>query len=341
MKENQKQHQVFIEGAGLSFTISENDSILGGILRSGVGIPYECNAGGCGSCKYTLIEGDVVDDFEGSAGLRASDKRKNKHLACVSRPQSDCVIEIKPDAEYVAKTRPKRVNATLQSVEKLTHDLWEFYFESDRPARFLPGQYAKLSLPGVAGPRSYSMCNNGNNDGRWGFQIKRTEGGSASSFLFDNAVLGSRITIDAPYSIAHLNEQSERPLICIAGGSGLAPMVSILHGAAKMALEGKRPILYYGARTVDDVISKEYLDRIPHFDVEKQYIPIVSEVEPGNSWSGPTGMVHEYLAESLDDDCQDCDYFIAGPPPMVDAVRRHLILERKIPVEHLHYDRFY
>ena len=116
-------------------------------------------------------------------------------------------------------------------------------------------------------------------------------------------------------------------------------MVSILHGVAEIDGNTHKPILYYGARTVDDVVCKEYVDTIPGFSSDQQFIPIISESEP--QWMGATGFVHEYLAQRLGDDCKDFEYYIAGPPPMVDAVRRHLILDRRIPAEQLHYDRFY
>ena len=164
-------HQVSIEGTELVFDINENDTLLGGILRARGGVPYECNAGGCGSCKYILIEGEVVDDLSESPGLRASDRRKNKHLACISHPRTDCTIQIKLDNDYIPKHPPQKSPASLQSIKKLTHDLWEFIFESEHTARFLPGQYAKLTIPGVDGPRSYSMCNIANDARRWAFQI--------------------------------------------------------------------------------------------------------------------------------------------------------------------------
>lgn len=337
----QSLYQVSIEGTGLVFDINENDTVLSGILRAGTGIPYECNAGGCGSCKYTLIEGEVVDDLNESPGLRASDRRRNKHLACISHPRSHCKIQIKPDSDYVPKHPPQQIQATLQSIEKLTRDLWEFRFDTSQAAHFLPGQYAKVSIPGVTGPRSYSMCNTANDTGQWAFQIKRVEGGSASSVLFADALKEIRVTIDAPYSIAHLKTDSPRPIICIAGGSGLAPMISILQGVSEIHGYTHKPVLFYGAQTVDDLVSREYLDTIPGFGSDQQYIPIISNSKSGLDWKGATGLVHEYLAETLSDNCKDFDYYIAGPPPMVDAVRRHLILDRGIPVEQLHYDRFY
>ena len=334
-------HRVAISHSELVIHVDHGDTLLGGILRAGVGVPYECNAGGCGSCKYTLLDGSVADDLEETAGLRASDRRKSKHLACISRPQSDCTIELKLDPEYTPKNAPRKVDASLHSIEKLTHDLWEFHFDAPRTASFLPGQYAKVSLPGVTGPRSYSMSNVANEVGRWSFQIKRMEGGAASKVLFDGLTTDLQVTIDGPYSTAYLRSDSVRPIICIGGGSGLAPMVSILRGISQRKSDKTKPVLYYGARQEKDVVDQEYLATIPGFNPENQYIPIVSEPEESDTWAGATGLVHEFLKSHLNETTQDSDFYMAGPPPMVDAVRRHLVLDRGIPVDRLYYDRFF
>lgn len=334
-------HQVSFANTDLSIKIDCGDTLLGGILRAGIGVPYECNAGGCGSCKYKLVQGIVADDLEDTAGLRVSDKRKNKHLACISRPQSDCVVDFKLDPQYTPKNIPGKTPATLHSFEKLTHDLWEFRFDSVGPAHFLPGQYAKISLPDVHGPRSYSMSNVANDEGKWLFQIKKVVGGAASEVLFKDSLKNLNITIDAPYSIAHLKSESQRQAICIAGGSGLAPMVSILHGITQLEHVKPDPILYYGARNCRDVVDKSYFNTISGFRPDDQYIPVVSEPAQSDNWAGATGMVHDFLKTQLEDAVCDYEYYLAGPPPMVDAVRRHLVLERGVPVEQLHYDRFF
>jgi len=341
LKTEQPQFRVTVADSSVAFSSNEDDTVLGSMLRAGIGVAYECNAGGCGSCKFTLIDGCVSDDLKESPGLRASDRRKNKHLACVCRVQSDCTISIKLDSAYIPATPPTRIAAHFVSQTPLTHDLWEFCFKSEEPAVFKPGQYAKLHIPGVSGPRSYSMANIANEDGFWVFQIKRVPGGSATGFLFGDGLEGQQVTIDAPYSIAHLDESSMRPVICIAGGSGLAPMVSILRGLAKSPTREVSPLLYYGARTQNDVVDPSYFADIPGFDAREQYIPVVSEPDVSSGYGGPTGFIHEYLVSALAEDCSAIDFYLAGPPPMVDAVRRHLVLDRKVPIEHLHYDRFF
>lgn len=335
------KHWVTIEDTGQGFEVSPDDTLLSGLLRLGVGVPYECNSGGCGSCKYTLVDGKVTEDYDAPAGLRQSDKRKNKHLACVSRVGSDCTIQLKTDQAYVPQLVPQKCRATLRSINKLTHDLWEFQFKSDSPARFLPGQYAKVIISEEVGSRCYSMSNLANGAGNWHFIIKNDLDGAASSILFNKEIDNMPITIDAPYSIAHLNPQSPRKVVCIAGGSGLAPMVSILRGIAQEQGDIRSSILYYGARTPKDVVNPDYFSGIPNFDSKKQYIPIISETNSNITWNGATGFIHEYLAKALNTDCEKNDYYIAGPPVMVDAVRRYLVLERSVPIQHLYYDRFY
>lgn len=334
-------HRVVLADTDYSFVQSNDDTLLSSMLRSGIGVPYECNAGGCGSCKFKLIEGSVSSDIENPPGLRQSDIRKNIGLACISRPESDCTISARLDSAYEPEIRPGKIDVTFVSRTPLTHDLWEFTFQSKSPADFLPGQYAKVFVAGVNGPRSYSMSNTANDQGIWQFQVKRVPGGSATSILFDADLDEVSIEIDAPYSIAHLDTKSTRPVICIAGGSGLAPMVSILRGLGESPVREVRPLLFYGARTPDDIIDPAYFSDISGFDADQQYIPVVSDPDTSSNYCGPTGFVHEHLVSALADDCAAIDFYLAGPPPMVDAVRRYLVLDRKVPIEHLFYDRFF
>ena len=175
----------------------------------------------------------------------------------------------------------------------LANDLWEFRFAANKPAEFLPGQYAKFHLPDVQGPRSYSMSNIANAEGAWEFQIKRTPGGAACDVLFDRLEEGDDVVIDAPYSIAHLQVETDRPTVCIAGGSGLAPMVSILRGLGTEPDGANNAILYYGARTPNDVVAPSAFAGIAGFSPESQYLPVVSEPDDAGKadWSG-TGWVY-------------------------------------------------
>ena len=338
---SKQTHRITLKGSNLFWDIDKNDTLLSGLTRVGAGVPYECNAGGCGSCKYTLIEGNVSDDLDNTQGLKASDRRKGKHLACISHALSDCTIEIKLDTQYQSKYAPQKIPASLIDVEKLTHDLWEYSFRSKQKAQFLPGQYAKIFIPGVDGPRSYSMSNTANDQGIWKFTIKRVPSGEASNILFDPKLSNLEVVLDTPYSIAHLVSNDTGGVVCIAGGSGLGPMVSILMGVVDQRGSAKSAVLYYGARTEQDIVPFDYFSNISGFVTSQQYIPVVSETSAESNDSYPTGYLHEYLKSSHPVMDNSFEYYIAGPPPMVDAVRKYLVLERGISVTNLHYDRFY
>ncbi len=335
------RYQISITDTGLAFKANREDTILCAMLRAGIGVPYECNAGGCGSCKYTLNEGKVIDDMSDTTGLKPRDKRKNKHLACISHAQSECNITIKLDKNYQPSIVPSRTVAVFVSKQSLTRDFWEFCFKSEGPATFLPGQYAKVGIPGVVGPRSFSMSNTANSEGIWSFQVKKVDKGAASSVLFEQSLEGLPVIIDAPYSIAHLQEHSSRPIVCIAGGSGLAPMVSIIRGVAKQEKMVQLPMLYHGVRTEHDIVEPSYFPGIRGFDPNTQYVPIVSEPTSNTGWPGTATLVHEYIAKNFPEEIGQTDFYLAGPPLMVDAVRRFLILDRGVSVNHLHYDRFF
>ncbi|MEQ8967866.1 MAG: 2Fe-2S iron-sulfur cluster binding domain-containing protein [Azospirillaceae bacterium] len=328
-------------GAGDTVRVAPGDTLLGALLRAGRGIAYECTAGGCGSCKVTLLDGTVDPGDEGAPGLRPADRRRGKVLACLSRPRDDCRIAVKIDPAYVPRIRPWARRARLVERAALTPDLHEFTFAADGPADFLPGQFARLFLPGLDAPRCYSMSNIANGDGTWRFIVKRVPGGAATGRLFADDAVGLEVALDAPYSIAHLGDPAPRPVTCVAGGSGLAPMISILHGLAARGRGLAKARLFYGARTAAEVVRAERLAEIPGFDADRQYVPVVSEPAAGDGWSGAVGLVGDRLGEAAGADAAARDYFIAGPPPMVDAVRRLLVLDRKVPVDQLHYDRFY
>ncbi len=332
--------RVSIEGCDLSVTTEADETLLSALLRAGIGLAYECNAGGCGSCKVTLLEGEVTEDRADCPGLRPADRRRNKRLACVSRPLSDCRIEVRQDPAYVPVIRPKRKAARLLERQALTRDLWRLRLQTQGPARFLPGQYAKLTVPGLAAPRSYSLANLANERGDWEFLVKRVPDGRVSTALTGDELDGREVLLDGPYSVAHLDQASPRRSILVAGGSGLAYAVSILRGLAAIGRAGET-LLIYGARTTRDLVDPSWFADIAGFDPAHQYQPVLSEPGDAEAWDGPSGLLHEHLDRVLPRDPSGLDFYLAGPPPMVDAVRRLLILERRVPVTQLRYDRFF
>lgn len=322
---------------------SADDSVLLASLRSGIGFPYECNAGACGSCKYELLDGQVESRCVDPPGLTARDVRKNIHLGCQTRALTDISIKARLSQEYVPTFKTRRIGARLVQKLDVTHDIKEFIFRADQPAEFHPGQYALLTLPTLGITRAYSMSNLPNKDGEWAFMIRRVPGGQATNFLFDVMNDSDPIEIDAPYGMAYIRE-NQRKIVCVAGGSGLAPMVSIAKGASKKGLLKDKPLeFFYGGRSYKDVAVDTQLNDLPEFGKKIFFHPVVSERTEENSkhWSGEFGFVHESVERNLGENITDCEFYFAGPPVMTKVLQETLMLKHNVPFNQIHFDRFF
>lgn len=337
-------HRIHIDGSPLGFEQDAADTVLRAALRAGIGFPYECNAGGCGSCRFEIVAGKVDVLWPEAPGLSERDRRKGRQLACQCRATGELTIRMRPGEEYAPRTVPQRRRARLIGCTDLTHDIREFRFATDTPAAFTPGQYASLVIDGVDAPRGYSMSNLPNAQGQWDFQIRRVPGGRATTVLFDTLAMGSAIELDGPYGLAGLREDSPRDIVCVAGGSGLAPMVSIARGAAAAGMLATRRLhFFYGARTPRDVCGEALLRDLPGFGSSLQFHPVVSDAASADAvgWSGDRGFVHEALPRLLGDSLAQHEFYFAGPPPMTQAIQALLMSTHLVPYQHIHFDRFF
>ena len=323
------------------FGCGEDDTLLRAGLRAGFGMPYECNTGNCGTCKAELLSGTVESMWPAAPGLNERDRAKNRVLACQARPTSDCAIKVRLRPENVPAHRPARFRATLEATRDLTHDLREFRFRAEGAPGFLPGQYALFELPGVTGYRTYSMANVDDGSGTWEFMVKRMPGGIGTNTLFDKVPIGSTLELDGPYGLAYLRNDSPRDLLCIAGGSGLAPILSVARGAVREpALDGRQIHVFYGARAPRDICGEAELSALPGYGSRIHFQPVVSNPEPGDGWTGPTGFVHEHVKGIFGERFKEFECYFAGPPAMAQAVQQMLIAAR-VPFPQVHFDSFY
>lgn len=339
-------------GDGRSFGCHGSDTLLRAALRAGVAATYECNSGGCGTCKYTLSSGEVIQLDPDAPGLSARDKRKGKMLGCQSIPLSDCEISlVAGESWYPEQTPPRIRDAEVSEVRHLTHDLREVTLISDGPADFLAGQFAMLCVPGapahqgsshLARPleRAYSMSNLPNSEGMWQFQIKRVPDGAISPLVVDQLSVGDHVTIDGPYGHAYLKD-SPRDVLVVAGGSGLAPMVSVARGLAARADAGERRLsFFYGGRRPIDLCAGQFIDELTSKLGSVELIEAIS-TDDAPGWTGLRGHVHELISPESVQGLADREIYVAGPPLMTDAVVRKLALDLEISTDHIHYDRFF
>lgn len=326
------------------FDCAEGDTLLRAGLRAGLALPYECGVGACGCCRCEVIEGEVADLWPEAPGLSDRDRRKGRRLACQSLPAGDVRLKLRLPPQAEPAIRPARHGATLVASRQITHDIREFVLRTDAPADFHPGQYALLALPGLDRERAYSMANLPNAAGEWHFRIRKVAGGGATTTLFERLAIGATVDLDGPYGLAHLRTDSPRDIVCIAGGSGLAPMLSIARGvAASPALAGRRVDFFYGGRSPADLCGEPDLARLPGFGETIRYHAAVSDADAAarGGWQGPVGPVHQLAESVLGERLAEAEFYLAGPPPMVEAVQQLLQVGHRLPPERIHFDRFF
>ncbi len=326
---------------GSGYGCEDDDTLLRAGLRAGFGFPYECNAGSCGTCKVELLEGQVTSLRPDAPGLGERDRARNRILACQSRPATDCRIKVRLRPENIPRHRPARFRARLAGFRDLTHDMREFHFLAEGAPGFIAGQYALFYLPGLEVPRTYSMSNADGGRGEWHFVVRRVPGGVGTVALFDKVAVGDEITLDGPYGNAYLRTDSPRDIVCVGGGSGLAPVLSLTRAAAiEPALAGRTVHAFYGARTQRDLCGAREIAALPGYGQRIFFEAVLSAPQGDPPWTGPTGFVHEHVRRWVGERWAQFDYYFAGPPPMAQAVQQMLI-EKRVPYPQVHFDSFY
>ena len=334
--------QITLAGTDVAFDCSD-DSILRAALRQGLGFPYECNVGSCGNCRFQLLEGEVEHERVDAPAWTERNRERKQYLGCQAKPLADCKIKVNLRDHYKSVHAPVRTEARLFATEDVTHDIREFRFRLAQPTPFLPGQYALLYVPGVIGARGYSMCNITDDGAEWHFQIKLVPDGAATPRLFREIAIGDTIRVDGPFGMAYLREEAPRDVLCLAGGSGLSPMISIARGfAGSQQLTGRNLHFVYGGRAARDICGEPMLKCLPGFGERIFYHPAISspESDPETTWAGRVGFVHAVAQEMHGENLKDFEIYFAGPPPMAEAVQ-HMLIKMKVPQTQVHFDRFY
>ncbi len=333
-----------IANSDVAFTCDDDDTVMRAALRAGLGFPYECNVGSCGNCRFELVEGEVHHERADPPAYSERDKQRNRYLGCQAKPHGDCEIKLRFGDRYKSHYLPQRTPGKLTEVLDVTHDIKEFRFAIETATKFLPGQYALIQLPGVTGARAYSMCNVTKDGKEWHFQIKLVPGGAATTKLFEGVSVGDVINFDGPFGMAYLREDAPRDVICLAGGSGLSPMVSIARAFAETeALKDKTLHFVYGGRRVQDVCGEDALKVLPGYGERILYYPVISmpEKDPeAANWTGRTGLITDAAKEIFGDKLGEHEIYFAGPPAMARAVMQ-IVMEQKVPPGQIHFDEFY
>ncbi|RDV00355.1 2Fe-2S iron-sulfur cluster-binding protein [Trinickia dinghuensis] len=311
--------------------VRSGDNLLEALRNHQVPISYSCTAGRCGTCRCRIVSGNVLVTGAAETNRPATDGELV--LACQATLVEDCVIEI-PEVDEIVVHPSKIIKTTVVGIEDLTHDIKRVRLALSKPFAFSPGQYASLQFsPELVRPYSMAVAAGGDEAE---FHIRVVPGGRVTSYVATQLKVGDAVRLSGPLGTAYLRTKTSDPIICIAGGTGLAPILSIVRGMADRGLT--HPVdLYFGVRSPRDIYGMAWLDelkaRLPSLTV---HVVVTSSNEPGPY---RTGVVTDAVKHDWDS-LKSWRAYIAGAPAMVDA-STILLRQKGVLAEHVYADAFY
>ena len=335
-----EKHKILFEPVGIEIEVDEDEYVLEEAFRQGVMLMHGCKEGQCSACKSFVLEGDIEMARYSTFALPEYESEEGYVLLCRAHAYSDMVIELINFDEHMLESGIpiQTVQAEVAEIEELTHDIRRLVLNLVDPPEmnFIPGQYAELYIPGTEVHRAYSMANTPSSDERAEFIIKVYPGGRFSGLLDGELKVGDRMKMRVPYGVFSLREKSDGDIIFVGGGSGMAPIWSILNHMAEKGIE-RKATYYYGARTKKDLFyleeAKELAERLP---AEFRFVPALSE--PGDDWDGETGLITDVVTR-LEGDLSGTEAYLAGPPPMIDAAIP-VLMRKGVNKDNIFYDKF-
>jgi p-cymene monooxygenase electron transfer component len=336
----QSVSKVMAQPSGISFEVRRSQSILEAALAQGIAFPHSCTVGTCGSCKCRLLSGKIREITNFAYVLSAEELRANVVLACQAGAKTDVVLDV-PGLESKRLHPAGDFTARISDIQDLTHDIKRVILSLDRPLRFDAGQYVQLSVDAIFGARAYSLAMAPAAEGNQTLElfIRRVPEGEFTELLFAGHLLDLPIKVHGPAGNFWLRD-SRAPMICIAGGSGLAPLISMLQDAATRQV-GRHCVLLFGARSQADLYGREAIEAIAaQWNGAFQFVPVLSDAQSDDTWHGARGLVTEQIAAAAADLIgADTQAYLCGPPPMIDAALP-VLSALGIAPQHIHFDKF-
>lgn len=330
-------YTVSFEPSGHQIEVADGERVLTAALRHGIQLPYSCRGGACGACKVQIIEGEVEYPDGDPDALNATEMAVGMALLCSAVPTADLRIEaheLASDDEPEVKNLPCRV----VKKEQLNHDVLRLFLKlpETQRLRFLAGQYIDFLLPDDR-RRAFSLANAPHRDELLELHIRHVPDGNFTDFLFNQIQEKAMLRMEGPLGQFTLREDSPRPKLMVAGGTGFAPIKSILEHAFAEELQ-QDIYLYWGVRAKRDLyldeLPRRWTDMHPNF----HYIPVLSEPQDSDQWQGRTGWVHQAVLADHPD-LSGHDVYAAGPPAMTDAAAE-AFNAAGLPMERYYSDAF-
>ena len=329
-------HQVTLQPSGHQFTVQDGETVLEAALRENFALPYGCRNGACGACKGKVLSGGVDYGEHQPHTLPDDEKKQGLALFCTAKPTSDLVIEAKEIGaakDIPVKTLPTRI----EKMEKLADDVMALWLKlpANERLQFLPGQYIDILLKDGK-RRSFSLANAPEEDELLELHIRHVPGGFFTDQVFASMKAKDILRIKGPLGSFFLRE-SDKPALFLAGGTGFAPIKSILTHAFHHKVD-RQMVLYWGAKSLADL----YLPGVPSAWQKEHgnfsFIPVLSDPKPADNWPGRTGYVHQAVLNDFAD-LSGWQVYACGAPPMIEAARKDFI-SRGLPEDEFYADSF-
>ena len=330
--------QISILPSGRTFTVNPGEAMLAAGIRQGIGLPYGCKDGACGSCKCKKIEGTVIHGPHQAKALSEAEEANGYVLTCCGVAQTDVVLESRQVTEagaFPIRKMPARVSA----LERLSHDvmLVRLQLPANDPFIYHAGQYIEFILRDGS-RRSYSMANARHNGPGVDLHIRHMPGGKFTDHVFGVMKEKEIQRIEGPFGSFYLREESDKPMVLLASGTGFAPIKALIE---HMQFQGitRMATLYWGGRRPEDLYQdawvREKMTEMPNL----HYVPVVSNAIPEDAWTGRTGFVHKAVLEDLPD-LSGYQVYACGAPIVVDSARLEYSDLAGLPEEEYYADSF-
>lgn len=327
------------DGQTLRFDCSSGQTLLEAAAEAQLLLPSQCRQGSCGACHANATRGDYLLGEHSPHALPAGE---GSLLMCRTWPRSDLAVALPFDADRIARSAIPRREATIAALEPLSEDTvrLELHLQPDDSgasvAEFEPGQFMELELPETGLRRAYSLANTGNWEGRLEFLVRLQPGGRFSGWLREQAQPGQTLVVHGPQGAFGLRENGLRARWFVAGGTGLAPLLSMLRRMAEF--QEPHPVrLYFGVNRREELFGRAQLDAL------RAELPALQVTEcvrqPDAAWSGFAGTPVDALARDLDGLASFPDLYLCGPPGLIDAAQA-LAQDKGVPAAQIFSERF-
>jgi CDP-4-dehydro-6-deoxyglucose reductase, E3 len=331
-------HLVTIQPSGHSFHVQPDETVLTAALRDGISLAYGCRNGACGSCKGKLVEGSIDYGKHSDTALPADEQARGMALFCVARPLTDIVIEAREISglkDQQVKTLPCRVQLLAKPAPDVA--LISLKLPANERLQYLAGQYIEILLKDGK-RRSYSMANAPHDDALLQIHVRHMPGGLFTEQVFGKMKERDILRFEGPHGTFFLREDSDKPIVLLASGTGFAPIKAIVEHAI---FEGKtRPMtLYWGGRRPRDLYLHELALGWAAEHSQIKYVPVISDALPEDIWSGRTGFVHRAVMEDFPN-LSSYQVYACGAPVVIDAARRDFSAQCALPAEEFYADSF-